>query len=243
MAVDKLVDSTQLDADLTAVADAIRTKGGTSASLAFPTGFVDAIDAIETGGGGRFTIDDFADGTATTGELVITSDLIESAFYSRKGITKVVYTGKTLPTSAFYNCTGLTEFHAGSNFPSNPSTFSLSNNTFFGCSSLAFADLGNVPTIRNTYTFGNCSNLKTIILRSQNLVTMPYNVNVFNNTPFKNGGTGGTIYIPKVLYDHLGDGSALDYKAATNWSVYDGYGTITWVQIEGSQYETPVAGN
>lgn len=42
-----LVDS----ADLTAVADAIRTKGGTSASLAFPQGFVDAVEAIETGGG------------------------------------------------------------------------------------------------------------------------------------------------------------------------------------------------
>ena len=43
-----LVDST----DLTAVADAIRTKGGTSASLAFPAGFVSAVEAIETGGGG-----------------------------------------------------------------------------------------------------------------------------------------------------------------------------------------------
>lgn len=51
MAVDKLVDSTQLNTDLTAVADAIREKSGTSASLAFPDGFVDAIDAIETGGG------------------------------------------------------------------------------------------------------------------------------------------------------------------------------------------------
>lgn len=52
MAVDKLVDSTQLDADLTSVANAIRTKGGTSASLAFPSGFVSAINAIPTGGGG-----------------------------------------------------------------------------------------------------------------------------------------------------------------------------------------------
>lgn len=43
MAVDKLVDSTQLDADLTSVANAIRTKGGTSAQLAFPAGFVQAI--------------------------------------------------------------------------------------------------------------------------------------------------------------------------------------------------------
>lgn len=51
MAVDKLVDSTQLDADLTSVANAIRTKGGTSAQLAFPAGFVSAIGAIPTGGG------------------------------------------------------------------------------------------------------------------------------------------------------------------------------------------------
>lgn len=52
MAVDKLVDSAQLDADLTSVANAIRTKGETSASLAFPNGFVSAINAIPTGGGG-----------------------------------------------------------------------------------------------------------------------------------------------------------------------------------------------
>lgn len=40
------------DTDLAAVADSIREKGGTSAALAFPSGFIDAIDAIETGGGG-----------------------------------------------------------------------------------------------------------------------------------------------------------------------------------------------
>lgn len=50
MAVDKLVDSTQLDSDLTSVANAIRTKGGTSAQLAFPAGFVSAIGDIQTGG-------------------------------------------------------------------------------------------------------------------------------------------------------------------------------------------------
>ena len=38
--------------DLTAVADAIRTKGGTSASLEFPNGFVEAIGNISGGGGG-----------------------------------------------------------------------------------------------------------------------------------------------------------------------------------------------
>ena len=49
MALDKLVDSTQLDTDLTSVANAIRTKGGTSAQLAFPADFVSAIGAISGG--------------------------------------------------------------------------------------------------------------------------------------------------------------------------------------------------
>ncbi len=38
--------------DLTSVANAIRTKGGTSGQLSFPSGFVSAIQAIPTGGGG-----------------------------------------------------------------------------------------------------------------------------------------------------------------------------------------------
>lgn len=40
------------DTDLTAVADAIREKGGTSTALVWPSGYVDAIGAIESGGGG-----------------------------------------------------------------------------------------------------------------------------------------------------------------------------------------------
>lgn len=51
MALDKLVDSSQLNADLTSIANAIRTKGGTSASLAFPAEFISAIEAISGGGG------------------------------------------------------------------------------------------------------------------------------------------------------------------------------------------------
>ena len=52
MAYDKVIDSAKLDADMTTVADAIRSKGGTSEALAFPAGFVSAIEAIEAGGGG-----------------------------------------------------------------------------------------------------------------------------------------------------------------------------------------------
>ena len=52
MAYDKVIDSSKLDSDLTSVADAIRSKGGTSEALAFPAGFVSAIAAIEAGGSG-----------------------------------------------------------------------------------------------------------------------------------------------------------------------------------------------
>ena len=54
-----LVDSGQLDDDLEDLADAIRSKGGTSADLAFPSGFVSAIQAIQKTG------KDYASGTFT----------------------------------------------------------------------------------------------------------------------------------------------------------------------------------
>lgn len=51
MAFDKLTDSTALDNGLTIVANAIRTKGVTSAQLAFPQGMAEAVAAIPSGGG------------------------------------------------------------------------------------------------------------------------------------------------------------------------------------------------
>ena len=52
MAYDKVVDSAALDTQLTSIADAIRAKTGGSDSLVFPDGFLQAIAAIESGGGG-----------------------------------------------------------------------------------------------------------------------------------------------------------------------------------------------
>ena len=59
------------ESELTSVADAIRAKGGTSALLVYPDGFVTAIQAIQTGGGitpgapGDITFYDY-DGTIVT---------------------------------------------------------------------------------------------------------------------------------------------------------------------------------
>lgn len=52
MAFDKVVDSAVLDAGLKQIADAIREKGGTSDSLAFPAAMAEAIAAIQAGGSG-----------------------------------------------------------------------------------------------------------------------------------------------------------------------------------------------
>lgn len=106
---------------------------------------------------------------------------------------------------------------------------------FNGCSNLELADCGEVTNISNS-AFQNATKLTTIVLRSTSVVSLAGS-GAFNNTPFKSGGTGGTIYIPESLYDHLGDNSSSDYKHATNWLTVDGYGTITWAKIEGSIYE------
>lgn len=57
------VDYLTTDTELTSIADAIRTKGGTSASLVYPTGFVSAIQAISTG-------TDVSDTTAVEGDVL-----------------------------------------------------------------------------------------------------------------------------------------------------------------------------
>ena len=49
MAKYKVVDTEQLETDLESVADAIRSKSGTSENLAFPEDFVSTIEEIETG--------------------------------------------------------------------------------------------------------------------------------------------------------------------------------------------------
>lgn len=45
-----MADYLTTDTELTSIANAIRTKGGTSAQLTYPAGFVSAIEAIPTGG-------------------------------------------------------------------------------------------------------------------------------------------------------------------------------------------------
>lgn len=119
----------------------------------------------------------------------------------------------------------------------------LTNNTSYGmrdAREMTTFDVGPSWKTMSIYWFNACNKLDTIILRSSTPVAMQ-STNALDITKFKNGGAGGHIYIPKSLYDHLGDGTANDYKALSNWSTYNRYGTITWHAIEGSIYETQYA--
>lgn len=70
MAYDKKVDSSALNANLTAVANAIREKAGSTGSLSFPDGFISAIADIAPGS----DLEVIADETIT-----VTSDISTTA--------------------------------------------------------------------------------------------------------------------------------------------------------------------
>ena len=100
--------------------------------------------------------------------------------------------------------------------------------------------LPKCTSLNSNSTFNNCAKLTTIVLGGSAVV--PIGANSLNNTPFASGGTGGHVYIRKSLYDHLGDGTNLDYLKNSTWNTINGYGTITWHPIEGSEYETYMPG-
>ena len=79
MAYDKVVDSASLDSKLTQVADAIRTKGNTSADLQFPSGFISAIQAIQTGTELKIVVSvtSGATVTATKGSLSVSGTSVD----------------------------------------------------------------------------------------------------------------------------------------------------------------------
>ena len=154
-----------------------------------------------------------------------------SAFYGAGLQTVHLHAVTAIGSNAFSACTSLETLVCESGMLN--ATFA-----FQYCSNLRVVDV-NVPSFGSA-AFTACKNLQTLILRKTDGLTTGGGA-LSASDYFKSGGIGGTIYIPTVLFDHLGDGSSLDYKAASGWSTIDGYGTITWAKIEGSAYETVYA--
>lgn len=260
MAVDKLVDSTQLDADLTSVANAIRTKGGTSAALAFPAGFVDAIDAIETGGGGAALKQELL-GYTPQGDVTYIPDanIPQYGICGKRGMTSLTLDfadGHNFASSSsngfnIYRCyiPKITIIGHGTvtlyGYAVNdcPSAFVLvCRGNIAKYSANVFRGNSGLTTLDYTYSSGNGigqndfygdSSFGTLIIRSSTVMPLA-NVNAFSNaTKFRSVGAGGKLYVPSDLIS--------SYQNATNWSTILGYTNNQILPIEGSIYETQYA--
>ena len=216
------------------------------------------VNVPKSGGDPAGDIKKYADGTLTEIDLTGVTSVVERAFCYRKQGNELRINAPDLTTVEQYAFCESTQITSGY-FPkvtvietqafsytgfvkvAFPSLTTLSGNRNLNYNTALIAiDLGQVSSLVSTCLYG-CSKLRTIVLRKSSTITAMATLNALSGTPFASGGSGGTIYIPKVLYDELGTGSSLDYKAATNWSTLDSYGTITWAQIEGSYYETHYA--
>ena len=169
---------------------------------------------------------------------VIDAPLLASAanyaFTGCTNLTSVYFPNGISGARTFNGCTGLVTAVL-----KTMGTLGTNANAFYGCSSLKTVDIIGTTNINNAWPNNN-GNFDTLILRASSVQTLS-NTSAFSGSKFKQGGAGGTIYIPKSLYDHLGDGTSSDYKAASNWSTVNGWGTITWAKIEGTIYETQYA--
>lgn len=225
MSVDKLVDSTQLNTDLTSVANAIRAKSGGSSQLAFPNGFVSEIGNIPSGG--TVTADDVIIGNILSGDVEITLDInINTDAYN-----PIRYYGNITSINApdllnsgnssnawFRYCTKMESVNLGS-------METIANNMFANCSKLKLVDLGAATRINNS-AFYFCSLLDTVIIRTNSVCALPNGTVSFYNSPIRKGQ--GKVYVPQALITN--------YQQATAWSECYANGT-QFLAIEGSIYE------
>ena len=157
-------------ADLTEVADAIRAKGGISDPLVYPDGFVTAIQASETGGGGG------------SDELV--NSLIDRTISG-------AYVNNTVTIIGRYGLAGCTKLTS----VVLPAVTTTDGNSMVGCSALTKADFSNLQNIRYS-TFYSNKKLVTLIIRTQ-VVAKLENTSAFKDTPIVSGT--GYVYVPSVL--------------------------------------------
>lgn len=95
-----MADYLVTDTELTSVANAIRTKGGTSASLEFPDEFVTAIGNIPTGGTGAISITDTSDSAGGTVRTITALDISDTtAVASDVASGKYFYTANGTKTA------------------------------------------------------------------------------------------------------------------------------------------------
>ena len=168
MALDKVIDSAALDAGMTAAADAIRAKAGTTEPLAWPDGFITAISGIETGGG------DSAAGVIDKSVTSITSNAAEVGQYAFCECEMLETASFPMATKiqggAFVGCKALVSVSAPNvteitNEVTDYLHFDMDGNyvkdtisAFKGCANLTTVNFPMAETIFQT-TFSDCKGL------------------------------------------------------------------------------------
>lgn len=138
MAVDKLVDSAQLDGYFTNIASAIRSKAGVSSTYT-PSEMPQAIQDIPSGGGGD-DLEKFIDRTITS--IYYSGVTIGAyAFASCSNLMTVnAPNATTISASAFYSCKSLYDI-------SFPNVLSIYSNAFGYCSSIVEITDNTFPSL------------------------------------------------------------------------------------------------
>lgn len=190
------------EASLTAVADAIRDRAGTTEAISFPDGFVSAVEGIPDYLALR------AQNKLTEYSSKNVTSVNNQAFASASALTSIHLPNVTyLGTSAFENCKGLTSVEF-------PKVTYLNWTVFKNCTNLQRVVFGTTTTI-DAGVFEGCTSLSVLILRGPSVCTLPQSWS-FVGTPIAQGT--GYIYVPRAL---LSDSDATkDYRRATNWSTF-----------------------
>lgn len=173
-----MADYLTTDTDLTSVADAIRAKGGTSAALEWPSGYVDAVDAIPTGITPTGTISIAQNGTYDVTDYASASVNVSGDDGSFKDVIERTAATPMLPSNltkignyAFYGCSNL----ALTSLPSGVT--SIGTYAFYGCGNLALTSLPSGVTGIGNCAFQNCSKLA--------LTSLPSGVTIIGSNMFR----------------------------------------------------------
>ena len=188
------------DTSLVSVANAIRTKGGTTEALTFPDGFVSAIEGIQSGGGENYLVG-YAEGTIkniTANMLKGCTKIGDNAFYYSFINSIVIPEGVTSIGSGAFRSSRLKSIV----IPNSVTSIKL--NAFRECVLLPSIVIPEGVTSIKNYAFEACSKLTSIEMKC----TTPPTIGTYTlNTSSLN-----QIVVPA--------GTLSAYQSATNWSAY-----------------------
>ena len=164
------------DAEMAAVAEAIRAKAGTEDKLSFPEGFVDGITNLPSGGGDDGTLKGIIERTVDNPTLP--SDLTNIGNYVFQGCKNLTLislpSGVTsIGVSAFQGCKNL----ALTSLPSGVT--SIGSSAFNQCTNLALTSLPSGVTSIGSSAFQYCTGLTSITFEGKPTSTI--NSRAFND--------------------------------------------------------------